>query len=135
MTAAGYSGTPLPKKLGIKPGFVVGLIDAPPDFEDTLGDDLPSGVTLRRSLRGNRDLTLWFVRSVRDLERRIGRMAREAESGLWIAWPKKSSGWDTDVGESDVRGTGLAAELVDFKICAIDATWSGLRFAVRKDRG
>lgn len=129
---AGYSGTPLPKKLGIRPGDVVRLIDAPEDFERILVP-LPDGVTLRRGLRGRADMTLCFLRSRLELHRRIGRMAEEAQSGgLWLAWPKKSSGVVTDIAENDVRNAGLRAGLVDFKICAIDGTWSGLRFAPRR---
>ncbi|MBW3553015.1 MAG: DUF3052 domain-containing protein [Gemmatimonadetes bacterium] len=130
--AAGYSGTPLPRKLGIRPGDVVGLVDAPDGIESMLVP-LPEGAIIRRGLRGRRQMTLCFLRSRRDLEKRIGRMQREAQTGgLWLAWPKKSSGMQTDLSESDVRSAGLAAGLVDFKICAIDSTWSGLRFAPRR---
>ncbi len=129
---AGYSGTPLPRKLGIKPGSVVGLVGAPRDFAETLGE-LPEGAKLRRSAAGAKDLLLWFTRSRRDLEGRIGKMAAAiGKDGLWICWPKQASGVKTDLREGDVRRTGLAAGLVDYKICAVDATWSGLRFARRK---
>lgn len=129
---AGYSGTPLPRKLGIKPGDVVGLVDAPEGMESTLVP-LPAGAVVRRGLRGRRQMTVCFLRTRRDLERRIGRIEREAQTGgLWLAWPKKSSGVETDLSESDVRNAGLDAGLVDFKICAIDSTWSGLRFAPRR---
>lgn len=128
----GYSGTPLPRKLGIRPGDVVGLVDAPDGIESILVP-LPEGAIIRRGLRGRRQMTLCFLRSRRDLEKRIARMKREAQTGgLWLAWPKKSSGMQTDLSESDVRSAGLAAGLVDFKICAIDSTWSGLRFAPRR---
>lgn len=131
---AGYSGTPLPKKLGIKPGAVISLVDAPPEFEITLGE-LAEGVQLKRQWKGNRDLTLWFVRSCKDLARGIERTVVISEvGGLWIAWPKLTSGLATDLRESIVRETGLAARLVDYKICAIDATWSGLRFIKRKPK-
>ena len=131
---AGYSGTPLPKKLGIKRGAIVALVDAPPEFETTLGN-LEEGVQLRRQWKGNRDLTIWFVKSCKDLERGIERMARLSEvGGLWIAWPKLTSSLATDLRESIVRTTGLSAGLVDFKICAIDQTWSGLRFSKRKPK-
>ncbi|MCP5117986.1 MAG: DUF3052 domain-containing protein, partial [bacterium] len=126
---AGYSGTPLPKKLGIKPKLVLGLVNAPDDFEKTLGA-LPDGVKLRHNLRGRVDLIIWFTKSAADLKRRIERMAAVTPpGGLWIAWPKKASGVATDVTEPLVRKTGLAHGLVDFQICAIDATWSGLKFA------
>jgi hypothetical protein len=131
---AGYSGTPLPAKLGIKTGAVVALVGAPPDFERTL-EALPAGVRLRRAGRGPCDLAMWFPRSLRDLERRVAGVAPlAAGGGLWIAWPKRASGVPTDLSESAVRRAGLAAGLVDYKVCAIDATWSGLKFAVRKPR-
>jgi hypothetical protein len=128
---AGYSGTPLPKKLGLKAGARVALVGAPPRFEATLGA-LPSGAVARRGLRGPADLTLWFVRSRAELLRGIVRMAPRGEaSGLWICWAKGSSPLKRDVGEADVRRAALAHGLVDFKICAVDADWSGLRFNLR----
>ena len=128
---AGYSGTPLPKKLGIKPGFTVGLSGAPKDFEKTLGQ-LPQGVTLRRPARGRCDLLIWFPASRKDLKRRVEKMGAAAgPGGIWIAWPKQASGVETDLTQTAVRGAGLDHGLVDYKICAIDATWSGLKFARR----
>jgi len=129
---AGYSGTPLVKKLGIKPGFTVALVSAPDHFEGML-TPLPDNVTFRRSARGKRDLTIWFTTSHRDLQGRIAAFASAVGDGaIWIAWPKQSSGVVTDVTQDAVRGTGLANGLVDFKICAIDETWSGLKFSRRK---
>jgi len=129
---AGYSGTPLPRKLGIKEGSVTALVGAPPDFVATLGG-LPPGARLSRSGRGRRDLTIWFVRSAAALRRAIPKMVHASRSGgVWIAWPKKASGVSTDLAEDVVRHYGLAAGLVDHKVCAIDATWSGLRFALRR---
>jgi CheY-like chemotaxis protein len=129
---AGYSGTPLPKKLGIKAHSVVALVGAPTGFEQTLGR-LPDGVTLRKQARGRCDLIVWFTKSCRELERRIDRMAQvSGKGGLWIAWPKKASGVATDLTQPIVRRIGLSAGLVDYKIAAIDETWSGLRFARRK---
>jgi len=129
---AGYSGTPLPKKLGIKEGMRVGLRGAPTDFDRTLGT-LPAGVSLQRTARGPHDLIIWFVSRRRELESRVGPLAQGLGSGrLWIAWPKRASGVTTDVSEPLVRAAGLGAGLVDFKICAIDATWSGLLFTRRK---
>jgi hypothetical protein len=126
-----YSGTPLPKKLGIKPGSAVALLGAPPGFEETLGA-LPEGATLHRDARGARDLAVWFVTSRASLDRDLARRKPLAKGGgLWIAWPKKASGERTDLSEPVVRSAGLAAGLVDFKICAIDSTWSGLRFSLR----
>ncbi|MFH1501613.1 MAG: hypothetical protein ABIG03_01070 [Candidatus Eisenbacteria bacterium] len=129
---AAYSGTPLTRKLGVRPGSVVALVGAPDGFEDTLGA-LPEGAMLRRGARGRCDLAVWFVRSRGELERRVGRMGEFAgPGGLWIAWPKKASGIESDLSQTVVRNTGLASGLVDYKVCSIDATWSGLRFARRK---
>ena len=129
---AGYSGTPLVKKLGIKAGAVVALVDAPPDFERTLGD-LPEGAMLTRRSRARRDLTIWFTGTSKDLERGIKRMAAQVgDGGMWIAWPKKSSPRASDLTGNVVRRVGLGAGLVDYKICAIDDDWSGLKFTRRK---
>ncbi|HEV8598154.1 MAG TPA: hypothetical protein VGQ69_02205, partial [Gemmatimonadales bacterium] len=129
---AGYSGTPLPKKLGIGAESAVVLVNAPDDFTATLGE-LPAGATVHSNPRAKRDLTVWFVRSLKELRAAMPRMvAASKQGGVWIAWPKKASGMATDVSETEVRALGLAAGLVDYKICAIDATWSGLKFALRK---
>lgn len=129
---AGYSGTPLPKKLGIKGGSTVALVEAPEGFERTLGA-IPPGAVLRRGARGKVDLTIWFVRSKRDLSRRLaGVIRRMGPGGLWIAWPKKTSPLAGDLSQNDVRRSGLDAGLVDYKIAAIDGDWSGLKFSVRR---
>lgn len=131
-TFAGYSGTPLPKKLGIEAGSTVALVKAPQSFVRTLGE-IPEGARLVRGTRQTADVTLWFVRSLSDLRSGIERMAGVAGDGrLWICWPKRASGVATDVTQNEVRSIGLAARLVDFKICAVDATWSGLCFTRRK---
>jgi len=131
-TMAGYAGAPLPKKLGIKANAVVGLVNAPEHFEGTLGD-LPDGVVVRRNPKERSDVVLWFVESRKDLEAGIQSMVTAAKNGgLWIIWPKKSSGFVSDLSQSVVRELGLAAGLVDFKVCAVDRTWSGLRFTQRK---
>jgi CheY-like chemotaxis protein len=129
---AGYSGTPLPKKLGIKGGSTVALVGAPADFEATLGD-LPEATTILEGPSPEAAVTLWFLDSFATLEEGIEEMAEISGGGrLWICWPKKASGIATDVTQNQVRSTGLAAGIVDFKICAIDATWSGLCFTRRK---
>lgn len=129
---SGPSGVPLPRKLGLKPGAVVGLIDAPDEFERTLGP-LPDGVRLRRGPRTRCDLVVWFARSRAALARRAAGAARLAgDGGLWVAWPKKASGLATDLSDAVVREVLLGVGLVDFKVCAIDATWSGLRFGRRR---
>ena len=130
---AGYSETPLPRKLGIKDSSRVSLLGAPGDFASTLGD-LPEGVTLRWQARGEADIALLFVRSRSDLSKRFLRATNivSARGSLWILWPKKTSGITTDLTQSDVRSCGLVSGWVDFKICAVDATWSGLRFTRRR---
>jgi hypothetical protein len=133
---AGYSGTPLPKKLGIKPESTLALVGAPEDFDATLGD-LPEAVRIRTSATGSADVVVAFFTERLKLERRLGVLARviHPNGGLWIAWPKRASGVDTDVTEDVVREIGLAGGLVDNKVCAIDATWSGLRLVYRlRDR-
>ncbi len=132
---AGYSGTPLVKKLGIKAGMKVRLIGAPPRFDRTLGA-LPEGVALETGGRAACDLTIWFPRSLADLRRRVESIGRRAgAAGLWISWPKQASGIATDLTQTAVRRHGLDAGLVDYKICAIDETWSGLKFARRRTPG
>ena len=136
MSTAGYSGTPLVSKLGIKPGATLGLIGAPDDFDRTLGE-LPGGVTVRRRLQGRLDVIVAFYVERSVLERRLPalRGALQPAGGLWLAWPKRASGVATDLSETVVRELGLAAGLVDNKVCAIDAVWSGLRLVYRlRDR-
>jgi hypothetical protein len=131
---AGYSGTPLPKKLGIKKHSKVALVGAPDDFEKTLGS-LPEGVSLRKRAVSGCDLIVWFTRSSKDLERRIERLGLLAgKGGLWVVWPKKTSGVKTDLSQANVRRTGLASGLVDYKVCSVDAIWTGLRFTRRKPK-
>jgi hypothetical protein len=130
---AAYEGTPLPKKLGIKPATVVVLVNAPEGFEQSLGP-LPQGASLTRNARQSRELTLWHVSSEKELTGRIGAMAEFADGGgLWIIWRKKASSVDSDgLNQSSVRSAGLRAGLVDFKISRIDDDWAGLRFTRRK---
>ena len=131
-TSAGYSGTPLPRKLGIGPGTCLRLVGAPDGFESILGE-LPEGAKVARRGREDAALWMWFVRTRADLEREIVRMAGGFTAGaLWIAWPKKTSTLASDVSESEVRAAGLAHGLVDYKICAVDSTWSALKFARRR---
>ena len=132
MTTAGYSGTPLPKKLEIKDGTRVATVGAPPDFSKTLGA-LPAGARVQRGLAAPRDLTLWFVTSRKQLEGDLRRvMPAKGEGSLWIVWPKKASGMKTDLTEDVLREVILPLGMVDRKVCAIDATWSGLLFSWRK---
>lgn len=129
---AGYSGTPLPQKLGIKPGARFALVRAPEGFEGTL-DPLPEGVRLRTQARGAQDVVLFFATRRNELERRFDGLARAIApaGGLWIAWPKKTAYVATDLREGLVREVGLSHGLVDNKVCAVDETWSGLRFVFR----
>ena len=129
---AGYSGTPLPKKLGIAEGSTVALIGEPSGVLTSL----PSGVTVKRQARGKADVVVAFFTERREFERRIdalGRMIFPA-GGLWVAWPKRSSGRVTTMDENVVRGVALPLGLVDNKVCAIDDTWSGLRVVWRRER-
>lgn len=130
----GYSGTPLVKKLVIKPNTIVALENAPQRFEEILGK-LPDGVLLRRNTRAARDLTIWFVQSSNELSQGMARIYKLIGSGkLWIAWPKKASSISTDLTESTIQKAGIAVGLVDYKVCAIDATWSGLLFTKRQSK-
>lgn len=131
---AAYAGAPLAQKLGIKAGCTVALVDAPPDWAQTLGA-LPDGVTLHLQATEGCDLVIWFPRSRQAMEREIQEIgARLGKSGLWVVWPKKASGVATDLSQPLVRQVGLASGLVDYKVCAIDATWTGLRFTRRARR-
>ena len=133
---AGYSGTPLAKKLGIKEGSRVALVNAPKDFRSELGD-LPDDVKFLKTSSSSLDLVLLFVLSERILARDFLKLAQQltANGMIWIAWPKKSSGVTTDLNFDRVQRIGLNAGLVDVKICAVDDTWSGLKFVYRlKDR-
>jgi hypothetical protein len=130
-TFAGYSGTPLPKKLRIRENSVVALLHAPQGFHAKLAP-LPPGVRFEQQAR-EADVILAFVKSVAALGRELPALARDMRKGrtLWIVWPKKASALAGDLGEARVREMGLAAGLVDYKVCAVDETWSGLAFASR----
>src|SRR5947209_2951011 len=135
---AGYSGTPLNKKLGIKPEQIVGLLEAPAGFPALLAP-LPANVEVLTDFDAtdSYDIILFFTKARSDLLARFRRLVKRLRSdgGLWIAWPKKASGVITDFTEDVVREIGLGAGLVDNKVCAIDDTWSGLRFVIRvRDR-
>jgi hypothetical protein len=129
---AGYSGTPLPKKLGIVSGSTVALVDAPTGMFDGLPDD----VTVKRQARGKADVVVAFFTERRAFERRIDAMSRMIfpAGGLWVAWPKRASGLATTMDENVVRAVALPLGLVDNKVCAIDETWTGLRVVWRRER-
>jgi hypothetical protein len=126
------STRPLSQKLGVKEGMTLALLDPPEGVEGMLAP-LPGGVALRHGNRGAREMTVWFVTSRCQFEKRFAAVAKAVGEGtLWIAWPKRSSGVETDITEDVVREVALPAGLVDTKVCAIDATWSGLRLTRRR---
>lgn len=129
---AGYSNTPLPKKLGLKEPHRMAMVNPPDDFLPTLGV-LPAGVEIVKRLKAPLDLIVFFVKSEKELAKQFEPLAQKLSPAgmLWIAWPKKASGVATDVSEPVVRRIGLASGLVDNKVCAIDEVWSGLRFVIR----
>ena len=134
MPAAGYSGTPLPKKLGIKDDHVVALLDEPVALRSILVP-LPHGVECRTDLRRRPDVAVAFFTRRGAFQRRIDALGRAIfpAASVWIAWPKRSSGVETDMTEDVVREVALPLGLVDVKVCAIDETWSGLKLMWRKE--
>ncbi len=130
---AGYSGTPLAKKLGVKEGAVLALVAAP---EGWAVPDLPAGVETKTSLRGPFDVAVVFVGSAAELRRRADPIVRATADGssVWIAWPRKAGGHDSDVTENLLRDLLLPTGLVDVKVAALDDDWSGLKFMWRKER-
>ncbi len=134
MSTAGYSGTPLVKKLGFKPADRAVLLDAPEGFTWLLGE-LPDGVGVKTTLRGGAEVVVCFVTERRVLARRAPALMRAiAPAGMaWIAWPKRSSGVPTDITEDVIRDVVLPIGLVDVKVCAIDETWSGLKLMIRRE--
>ena len=131
---AGYSNTPLANKLGIKAGSRVIVSGAPAGFATTLGP-LPAGSALQDAgkSRGSFDVAVVFTKSLADLVKRFGALQKRMDpaAGLWVAWPKRASGVETDLTEDVVRKVALERSLVDNKVCAIDDTWSGLRLVIR----
>jgi hypothetical protein len=133
---AGYSGTPLPQKLGLKPGFSVLLVKMPPEIKSDLKAAL-AGCKLSRDGKGPLDFAMVFAKTQAELKAQFSKIAKQlAPAGmLWVSWPKKTSGIATDMNENDVRKIGLDAGLVDVKVCAVSEVWSGLKFVIRvKDR-
>jgi hypothetical protein len=131
---AGYSGTPLPKKLGIREGSRLALLNAPDNFARVLGE-LPDGVTVRSKASGEADVIVLFSTKFSKLVKEFGKAMQlmpPASGMLWVAWPKRAAKMDTDLDENIIRGHGLSLGVVDTKVCAIDETWSGLRFSRRK---
>lgn len=131
---AGYSGTSLPQKLGIKLGLTVVTINAPTNYRRLL-DSIPEGVTFSQRLKPDSSFVHVFVRKSSELAKRLAVLREKiADTGtVWISWPKKSAGVPTDVTEDVVRGLALPLGFVDVKVCAIDETWSGLKFMIRRE--
>ena len=136
---AGYSGTPLPKKLGLKPQFRIAFFQLPSDIKTALKEVLAK-CSLVKDGKDNSDqldFAMIFIKSQAEMKEQFSRFARRlAPAGmLWVSWPKKTSGVVTDLNENDVMRIGLAAGLVDVKVCAVSEVWSGLKFVIRvKDR-
>jgi hypothetical protein len=131
---AGYSGTPLTQKLGIKPNANVILINAPANYGKLLGQ-LPEGVLFSDRVRAGCDFIHFFATRRSELEKQLDRLrAKLTETGtLWVSWPKKSAGVQTDITEDVIRAVALPLGFVDVKVCAVDETWSGLKLMVRKE--
>jgi hypothetical protein len=131
---AQYAATSLSKKLGFKPGLKASLLGAPDGFDEQVGD-LPEGVALRERMTPDTQLALWFVRSRLELESETAFLSARLPQGasLWIIFPKQTSRFKSDFNTFDVRAVALAAGLVDYKICAVDADWSGMKFARKRD--
>ena len=131
---AGYSGTPLARKLGIKPGGYVGIIAAPKEYRIWLQPLPPETVIETKSPRTRCDIVHLFVRSRAELECELPRARRmlKTDGAIWVSWPKKSSGIPSDISENDIRDRALRGDLVDVKVCAVTEVWSGLKLVVRK---
>ncbi len=130
---AGYSGTPLGKKLGLKPGHRVRVSNAPDDYPSLLAP-VPEGVVLSARLRQDIDLWHLFTRRRAELERLLPKALEQIrrDGMIWVSWPKRASGVATDITEDTIREVALPMGLVDVKVCAVDATWSGLKLVIRK---
>jgi len=132
---AGYSGTPLAKKLGIKDGARVCLTNAPAHYARLVAP-LPDGVRMVKAIDDKTDLIHIFATRRRDLETGLKRAIQlmRTDAAIWVSWPKKASGLATDISEDTIRDVALPMGLVDIKVCAVDETWSGLKLVIRKER-
>jgi hypothetical protein len=131
---AGYSGTPLPQKLGIKPGTIVIAIDAPDNYHELLGK-IPDRVNFATRPAGKTNFVHLFVKERRALQKHLQSLRQKIadDAVLWVSWPKKSSGVTSDVTEDVIRAVALPLGFVDVKVCAVDETWSGLKLMIRKE--
>lgn len=128
-----YAGSSLVKKLGFKPNMRTALLGAPEGFEDQLGE-LPEGVEFEPKISAKTKMAIWFVRSLRELAAETDYLSTQLPAGasVWIVYPKQTSRFKVDFTQYDVRAAGLAAGLVDYKICAVDSDWTGLKFARKR---
>lgn len=131
---AGYSTTPLPQKLGIKPGTIVVAIDAPDNYRKLLGQ-IPSGVNFATRPVGKTRFVHLFATERRSLQTHLQSLRQKIadDAAIWVSWPKKSSGVPTDISEDVIRSVALPLGFVDIKVCAVDDTWSGLKLMIRRD--
>jgi Protein of unknown function (DUF3052) len=131
---AGYSGTALPQKLGIKPGTNVVVINGPENYRKLLGK-FPEGVRLSDRVTTDSDFVHFFTKRRGELQKRLPRLrAKLSDTGtLWVSWPKKSAGVPSDMTEDVIRDVALPLGLVDTKVCAVDETWSGLKLMIRRE--
>lgn len=132
---AGYSGTPLAKKLGIKPGSRLAVNGAPKGYADLLAP-LPEGVRFEHSLSAHTDIAHVFATERAQLSKVLRELLKKMkpEAAIWVSWPKKASKVETDITENTIREIALPMGLVDIKVCAVDETWSGLKLVLRKER-
>ena len=130
----GYSGTPLPQKLGIKPGTIAVVIDAPVDYRKLLGQ-VPSGVNFATRTTGNTKFVHLFVKERGALMKHLQSLRQKVadDAAVWVSWPKKSSGVPTNITEDVIRAVALPLGFVDIKVCAVDETWSGLKLMIRRE--
>lgn len=136
MKTTGYSGTPLAKKLGIKEGFSIRIVNQPDHYFD-LFEDFPENIDIRKEKKTKKDFIHYFTKQSKELDRDIISLKNEIVSNgmIWISWPKKSSKIKTDVTEDVIRHLALTNGLVDIKVCAVDDVWSGLKLVIPvKDR-
>ncbi len=131
---AGYSGTPLPQKLGIKPGMIVVAIDPPENYRKLLGE-ISSGVNFATCPVGNTKFVHLFSTRRGELAKQLSLLRRKIteDAAIWVSWPKRSSGVATDITEDVIRSVALPLGFVDIKVCAVDDTWSGLKLMIRRE--
>ncbi len=132
---AGYSGTPLAAKLGIKPGMTMRVVHAPKEYRELLAP-LPEGARIASGSRGGADIVHHFAKEKAELAGALRSYRRRLDGNtpVWVSWPKKSAGVNTDITEDTIRELALPLGFVDIKVCAVSEIWSGLKLVVRRDR-